>query len=303
MDLDTRVRTAACDFLRQQTEIHGEVVPWSVLSRSFSVDGVRVPLIGPTGIWKPAILPDMPLTFNTAPPKPGGAPPPYHDELGADGLIRYRYRGTNPNHPNNAGMRHAMKGRVPLIYLFGIMKGEYLPIWPVYIVGDDPPTLTFRVAVDDARFATGETASFGEDVKRAYVARVTMYRLHQESFRRRVLRAYRERCTVCQLRHVELLEAAHILPDGHPRGEPIVANGLSLCKLHHAAFDLHILGITPDYVVRIRPDILAENDGPMLQHGLKDMEGSKLAVIPGSAELRPRPAFLEERYELFRRAG
>jgi hypothetical protein len=117
----------------------------------------------------------------------------------------------------------------------------------------------------------------------------TSSRLHQESFRRRVLRAYRERCTVCQLRHVELLEAAHILPDGHPRGEPIVANGLSLCKLHHAAFDLHILGITPDCVVRIRADILAENDGPMLQHGLKDMEGRKLAVIPGSAELRPRP--------------
>jgi hypothetical protein len=36
---------------------------------------------------------------------------------------------------------------------------------------------------------------------------------------------------------VELLDAAHILPDGHPKGEPVVPNGLALCKLHHAAFD------------------------------------------------------------------
>jgi hypothetical protein len=58
-----------------------------------------------------------------------------------------------------------------------------------------------------------------------------------------VLRAYRDCCAVCRLRHEELLDAAHILPDGHPRGEPVVRNGLALCKLHHAAFDRHILGI------------------------------------------------------------
>jgi len=36
---------------------------------------------------------------------------------------------------------------------------------------------------------------------------------------------------------LELLDAAHITPDTHPEGEPIVSNGLSLCKLHQAAFD------------------------------------------------------------------
>jgi putative restriction endonuclease len=303
VDLDTRIRAETFEFLRQQTAVHGEVLPWSVLFHSFTVDGERVPLIGPKGIWRPAVLPEMPLTFNTAPPKAGGAQPPYHDELGPDGLLRYRYRGTDPNHPDNVGMRLAMRRQVPLVYLFGIVKGEYLPIWPVYIVGDDPAALTFQVAVDDTRFAAAETATFGEEIKRAYVARVVMYRLHQESFRRRVLRAYRDRCSMCQLRHTELLEAAHILPDGHPLGEPIVANGLSLCTLHHAAFDRHILGVTPDLIVRVRPDILEEIDGPMLQHGLKEMEGRRLAVIPGSQDLQPRREFLEERFGIFRRAG
>ena len=45
------------------------------------------------------------------------------------------------------------------------------------------------------------------------------------------MRAYRECCAVCRLRHAELLDAAHILPDGHPKGEPIV-QGFHLQALH-----------------------------------------------------------------------
>jgi Transglycosylase associated protein/HNH endonuclease len=40
-----------------------------------------------------------------------------------------------------------------------------------------------------------------------------------------------------------------------------VPNGLSLCKLHHAAFDRHFLGLRPDYVIEVRRDILKEHDG------------------------------------------
>jgi putative restriction endonuclease len=121
----------------------------------------------------------------------------------------------------------------------------------------------------------------------------------QRTFRERVLEAYREQCALCRLRHIELLEAAHIRPDSDPEGEPIVSNGLALCKLHHAAFDRNILGIRPDYVVEIRVDILEEIDGPMLRHGLQEMHGSKL-VVPRRQEHRPDPAALEFRYSAFR---
>jgi putative restriction endonuclease len=73
-----------------------------------------------------------------------------------------------------------------------------------------------------------------------------------------VLAAYREHCAICRLRHKELLEAAHIVADRDPEGEPHVSNGLALCKLHHAAFDRHIIGVRPDYVVEVRLDILEE---------------------------------------------
>jgi putative restriction endonuclease len=140
------------------------------------------------------------------------------------------------------------------------------------------------------------------EARRKYVTRYTRQRLHQQSFRQRVLAAYRECCAICRLRHEELLEAAHILPDGHPRGEPVVSNGLALCKLHHAAFDGHLIGINPDLVVHVASAILSEPDGPMLRHGLQAFHGSRISV-PRNSTLRPNPAFLAERYEWFVKAG
>ena len=78
----------------------------------------------------------------------------------------------------------------------------------------------------------------------------------------------------------------------------MVTNGVSLCKLHHAAFDQHILGIRPDYVVEVRHDILEEVDGPMLRFGLQEMHGSKIGV-PHREQLRPDKLALEQRYQSF----
>jgi putative restriction endonuclease len=300
MTLDLRVRAAAFAFLEEQTTLHGEVLPYEVLAKGFEFDGVRVPLISRQGIFKPKVLPDMPLTIKTVAPK-DGRPPPYDDGLRPDGLLDYRYRGTDPNHPENVGLRRAMHRQAPLIYLFGIVPGRYLPIWPVYVVGDDPRRLTFVVAVDDHRFAAAELSDAATEIQRAYVTRVVVQRLHQRSFRERVLAAYREQCAMCRLRHAELLEAAHIIPDSE-EGKAIVSNGLALCKLHHAAFDRHILGVRPDLVVEVRRDILEEVDGPMLRYGLQQLHGSRI-IVPRSADLRPRREFLEARYERFRKAS
>jgi putative restriction endonuclease len=81
-----------------------------------------------------------------------------------------------------------------------------------------------------------------------------------------------------------------------------VPNRLALCKLHHAAFHRHILGVRPDLVIEVRAVILREVDGPMLKYGLQEMQGHKI-VVPHSDRLRPRPEFLEERFEVFRRAA
>ncbi|HOX33642.1 MAG TPA: HNH endonuclease, partial [Spirochaetales bacterium] len=101
-----------------------------------------------------------------------------------------------------------------------------------------------------------------------------------------------------RLRHPELLDAAHIVPDSDDRGTPIVQNGLSLCKIHHAAYDHDILGVSPDFEVKIRSDILKERDGPMLLHGLQELDGTKIA-LPARASDRPARERLEFRYRSF----
>jgi putative restriction endonuclease len=275
-------------------------LPRKVLAKGFEFQGQRVPLIAPQGIFKPAILPEMPLSITTV-PEIEGEERPYDDGIGRDGFLRYRYRGTDQMHRDNRGLRLAMQRGVPLAYLYGITPGRYMPIWPVYVVRDNPQELTFSVAVDAPYMPVISNLGISPDsveARRAYVTVLTQRRLHQQGFRERVLRAYQEQCAICRLRHEELLNAAHILPDGHPRGEPIVPNGLALCALHHAAYDRNILGIRPDLVVEIRLDILRELDGPMLQHGLQGFQG-RVIHIPDSEHLQPRPDLLAERYQLF----
>ena len=298
------MRLKAFEFLSKQTALHGETLPWSVLSDGFTFKGRRIPLTSQQGIFKPAVLPEMPLSIRTTPVKPE-PPRPYDDGMDRDGLLIYRYRGTDPLHRDNVGLRLAMKRKAPLVYLFGVVKGLYLPVWPVFVVGDSPKELFFKVAVDDVHaLVPDEDQSLLQvaEARRQYVTAVTVRRLHQASFRKRVLRAYRDSCAICRLKHAELLEAAHIIPDRLPHSEPIVPNGLALCKLHHAAFDQHILGIRPDLIIEVRHDILEETDGPMLRYGLQEISGSRI-VVPRSSQLRPREEFLEERYEMFREAG
>lgn len=230
---------------------------------------------------------------------------PYDDGFEGSGLLRYRYRGENPNHSDNAGLREIMRRRMPLIYFFGVAPGRYLPCWPAFVEHDNPSDLCFTVAVDDQAVIRRDVAEGDTEesaARRSYVTSLVRRRMHQQSFRERVLQAYREHCAVCRLKHYELLEAAHILPDSHPRGEPVVSNGLALCSLHHAAFDHNILGIRPDLMIEIRSDILEEIDGPMLIHGLQGFQ-SKQILIPRAAIHQPNPDFLAERYEIFRKAS
>ena len=120
------------------------------------------------------------------------------------------------------------------------------------------------------------------------------------AFRERVIRAYRESCALCRLHHPSLLDAAHITPDSDPEGEPLVSNGLALCKLHHAAFDSFFFAVKPDYTIEVRPSILAESDGPMLVVGLQQIHGQTIHLPTRAAHL-PDPARLARRYEDYAR--
>lgn len=293
--IDAKIRASAFNFLAEQVRLHGDVLPWGLLKGGFRYEGKIVPLIGQRGIWKPKILSDVPISISST------LRGPYEDGSSEEGFILYRYQGTDPTSFDNVWLRNAMERRTPLIYFEGIIRGQYAAAWPAFVIHDDPGNLTFTVAVDDA-VSINQASSENPvliDTRRQYVTSLTKRRLHQAGFRGRVISAYKSRCAICTLRHPELLDAAHIRPYGE--GAHQVPNGLSLCKLHHAAFDQNIVGVRPDLQVEINQKILEEVDGPMLVHGLQGFHGKQLHV-PTAPANRPNRDFLEERYELFRSA-
>jgi putative restriction endonuclease len=292
-DLDTRLRMAMFDHLSRVSNAHPDGVPSDVIN-SFVFDGAQFRLVVQPGIRKPAVL-DAALTIRTT-WTPPGAQAPYADEVGADGSLRYKWRGTDPSHPDNRALREAMRRQVPLAYFYPVARGVYEAIYPVYLVNED--TEAHEFAVEIGEYVEPDEAVAETKLERRYVRRLTLHRLHQELFRPRVLRAYESRCAICRLGHASLLDAAHILPDRHPQGEPVVPNGLAMCKIHHAAYDADILSIRPDHVVEVHPDILAEAGGPMLRHGLQEMHGTRMS-LPRSRRDYPDPDRLQERYQQF----
>lgn len=291
-------RAAAFAWLQQRlgTE-RGETLTRATLAKGFPFRAHRVRLVGPQGIFKPKEITYYPLSITTT------TAGPYKDSFDPNSdFILYNYRGTDPNFHENRRLRDALRDRVPLIYFFGTVPGRYLAMFPVYVVGDDPSSLTFTIAVDDVTQLSYERDDSDDEIRRGYITRLARQRMHQRSFRDRVLRAYRESCSICRLRHGALLDAAHIVPDSSEQGEPIVSNGLSLCKIHHAAFDRFYFGIRPDYRIVVSPAIMEETDGPMLRHGLQEIHDQRL-IVPGHVRDRPDPDRLRSRYSEFAEAA
>ena len=264
------------------------------LDRGFSFRGARVPFLNrQKGIYRAAVQRGpAALSIQTS------AKSPYGDTLTEDGLV-YAYRDGPVDQPDNRALRTAYELQVPLVYYFGTRPSWYRPFYPCYVVADDPSAravvVSFGALVGplDER----EPTRLDEPIERRYVVRQVRARMHQSRFRGLVLPAYSDCCAVCRLREVRLLDAAHIVGDLEERGDAVVANGLSLCSIHHRAFDEDLVGVSPDYEVRVSSRLLEDEDGPMLEV-LKGFHGQELHV-PRSAPLRPDRERLAQRFDRF----
>lgn len=257
---------------------------------NYTFSGERIPLLDTgRGIRNPLEF-DSTLTIMTSSKKTQ-----YSDGIGSDGLVRYSYQSREGG--DNVKLRAAFERADPLVYFLGVRPSYFVAFYPVYIVHDDPATRVVSLALDESLRYFDDPLNLKE-YERRYAERVVKTRLHQPMFRARVLRAYASACAICNLKHAELLDAAHIIADGEDRGVAEVSNGLALCKIHHASYDRNLLGITPDYEVRIDRRLLDEVDGPMLRHGLQGMHGRRLTLPERRAE-HPSKENLAERFARF----
>lgn len=290
-ELEAQLRQRIMDALAARAASNGGVVSRTELSDFVIGDGETRRLIDPggAGIWNPQDLAGT-LTIVSSPDGP------YNDTEVDGGLLRYDYRAGS-DQGQNAKLRRAMELGLPLILLRKIRPGVLVPVFPVYVTADDRPSRQFVIALDESlRFIVDPLHP--NEAERRYAQRVVRQRLHQPEFRARVIQAYDRSCAMCALRHPELLDASHIIEDRAEQGLPVVSNGLSLCKIHHAAFDRDLVGISPDKIVHVNRDLLEEIDGPMLRHGLQEMHGRVISV-PRSRPDQPDRDRLDARFQRF----
>jgi putative restriction endonuclease len=273
----------------------GEDIPYrGGLDRGFPHGGQRVPFLSPQkGIFRARVQTGpAALSINTS------SKSPYGDAELDDGYL-YAYRAGSIDQPDNRALRQAFVLQVPLVYFVATRPGWYRPLYPAYISADDPTAQ--HVLVSPGRMIgpldEPEPVPLENDVERRYAVRETRVRLHQAVFRGRVLRAYASTCTICRLKEGRLLDAAHIAGDLEIHGEPVVPNGLSLCSIHHRAFDQQLVGVSPDYTVHVSKRLLEEEDGPMLEL-LKGFH-TQAIVVPSRTAWRPDRERLAERFERF----
>ena len=186
---DEALRTSCFSQLAILCAEFGEEVPYvGGLDRKFSYRGVPVPYLNrQQGIFRaaaqtgPAAL-SIQTSFNS----------PYRDRETTDG-IEYAYRGTDPDHRDNRALRAAYELGTPIVYFVATALGWYKPIFPCYVIADDPANLSVLV---EPGTMTGpvdeqEPARIGDPIERRYVVRQTNVRVHQRRFRGQVLPAYR----------------------------------------------------------------------------------------------------------------
>ncbi len=293
---------AAFEHVRRLGEVHDHLTAIE-LGPGFVFEGQRIPLVNPRrGIFKPWQMRFL-LSIKTVFPQPG-ARVWYDDQrdvhrqiFDGEEMVEYAFTGKNPEAADNRWLREAFEHGIPVLYFLGVAPGRYQAILPVFISGWDADGLKARVA-----FGLPEQEELippGNALERRYALCVVKQRLHQASFREAVIGAYDGRCALSGLPELRLLDAAQIVSDKNEKlGQPIVPNGLPLSKIHHAAFDAHLIGIDPDYRLHVSDRLLDQNYGPILE-SLKRLDGEKLH-LPNRDKDRPDRDRLAIRFRRFR---
>ena len=298
---DTLMRVAAFGHVLKLSETQNNISA-EELRRGFTFEGERIPLVNPQrGIFKPRQMQYL-LSIRTVFPRPGKRV--WYDDqrqvhsqiFESREAVDYAFMGKNPDAADNRWLREAFENRVPVIYFLGVAPGLYQAIIPTYISDWDANALKARIVFgiqDQADYVAPESVS-----ERRYALQTVKQRLHQASFREAVITAYNGRCALSGLPEQRLLDAAHIISDKDERlGQPVVPNGLPLSKIHHAAFDAHLIGIDPDYRLHVSERLLDLHDGPMLE-ALKQLDGGMLH-LPTRIKDYPDRDRLALRYEQF----
>lgn len=140
---------------------------------------------------------------------------------------------------------------------------------------------------DHASFRGDEDLAEANQVTDERTLREIMTRRGQPEFRKRLISAFKGFCCISGCKVLDVLEAAHIVPHAE-KPDYSADNGLLLRADIHSLFDLNLIGVSPDGIVRVSP-IIASSE-------YAAFEGRSIMETVSQA----RRARLEQRFSEFK---
>ena len=138
-----------------------------------------------------------------------------------------------------------------------------------------------------------EIGAVKDKQRRTIVTQISRkYRAHD--FKQRVLGAYGNRCAVCGVQ-LKLIDAAHIIPVADPSSTDETANGIALCKMHHAAMDRNLISINENYRIEVSSTEIDRLEKYNLNGGIKEFKQHlKTAILlPADRRDYPKPSYFK----------
>jgi putative restriction endonuclease len=185
---DEHLRAACFASLDVLCAQYGEDVPYvGGLDRGFPYAGRRVPFLSTQkGIFRAAAqVGPASLSVQTS------WKSPYGDKELDDGFL-YAYREGDLDQPDNRALRAAFTLNAPIVYFWSTRPGRYRPIYPCYVIADDPGARQVLLCPGRMVGPMDDPAPMAveDPLERRYTVRETRVRMHQARFRGLVLEAY-----------------------------------------------------------------------------------------------------------------
>lgn len=158
-----------------------------------------------------------------------------------------------------------------------------------------------RKVAELAQLVDGSVVGYSPDevvLPRDAVIRTIARAVRDQSFAKRVKRAYGYTCAACGLQF-DVLDAAHILPVSY-KANYSTRNGVCLCPNHHRAFDSDLFRVRPDFSIELNQPMVRTFERRHRAQGREMLLDSlyRNLRIPANPLEQPAPNLLTRRLSL-----
>lgn len=218
------------------------------------------------------------------------------DPLGSSPSIQIGLQALVSASASGFGFHNRGNGEVAVAFRPDLFA-DYIQMWAdLHDFGQDAADIPVvnQVVAETVGAEMGDLPDVtGVSAPRQTATRLVTEKVRDAGFRRRVIAAYEHSCAFCGVQ-LDLIDAAHIVPVGHPEGTDETRNGISLCALHHRAFDKSLVTFDEKWMIHLNNREVARLQSIGHDGGVGEFRDAlrEIIVLPADAKLRPRAEYV-----------